>query len=1280
MTSRRGRLRRLLDTAVLTFACVALAPTIATAREVPAVLPGQRLWGEVGPQERLTVVLDGLAGMELTVRARAFRGSDLLPALSLVDPDGVAVPLSTVTRESHGGRRVTLRRLTLEQTGLYELAIEGVFGTTGGFDLRTTGRMPRSVSGSVVIEDGDVAIPFDARPGDTARLRVRKGPKSPVLPIIRRFVDAAEIVTDLQEPKRSPALPIGVAGTQRFEVGGRVSTRGEVRYRLRVKRTKAPKEPADIRTFHAAGTVSGRIVIAGNVVRSSRDASAKGTGGTPAPDLAVGELVIGTAPGVAVRDLAERLDDAVAGTRFIVERSLTPEGPHLVSIAHLAGVGDDARRRAQTVAVIDALADSGVVAWAEPNHICRAARFPDDPGYRDQYPLTQMSLDRAWEITRGDSSIVIAVLDTGTWPHPDLDDVMLPGFDFVSDRQRSFDFDGWDSDPTDSALDYHGTHVAGIAAASTNNGIGVAGVAWGSTVLPVRVLGKGGGTDFDLAAGIRWAAGLAVTGAPINTSPAEVINMSLVSRSPATVVSSAVDAAFENGVALVAAAGNAATSAPYYPAAYPPVVSVYALDVNYKWASYSNYGSSLSVGAPGGDMNAGLPGILSTYVDSSRNASYAYLQGTSMACPHVAGVMALLRTADRSLTPVQVTGILETTAIDLGPPGFDDQYGYGAVDAYAALRVVASIPPAGSALAATPPSLEFGRLANALDVIVRDVDEGRVLIRNVIASPTGAPWLSVDTDDDQTPAVVHVHVDHEQLGTGIFESSVEVLTTAGAMTIPVRVIRTNPPRLERVRVSAIDALGIVRAQTQTSEDDDWEYVLPNVPLGQYRIVAGADLDLDLAIDRVDEFEGEWPLLERPERLGIVVTDLDHDGIDVPLLRRDARFAFDGVGGGPIDGAVAVRVYDRVTGLPIAGARVYLADGGLVAQSDLQGRAVFAGVFEGALVITVVAAGYEPRTRAASNSQYQAFGLVPAGDPGTVTVTVRVSGLEGGARDVVVHVGSTRVRAAWNQSPTQTVEVIVPRTVETFSVSAFVTDIDGRPTHIAVGSVTPPRDGDAIDIDLAVVAPEVDPVTRSLEVVLPASRLGADAEVRAFTELATIGEGWVVVGESAVDPDAPSEHAWTAALGGGIARLAVTATDSLGRSSRLVLRGAATDIRVDDEIELPVPGAPLAPIEGATVSPNQLLLEFEPTLKADIVEIEMRDVESGETWHLTAVAATPRVTLPDLPEGGLRSGRTYAWRVISRRFSVHSYAAFVERDLRANEIERTVSREETFTTE
>jgi len=310
-----------------------------------------------------------------------------------------------------------------------------------------------------------------------------------------------------------------------------------------------------------------------------------------------------------------------------------------------------------TAAVRQAQAIPGV-RYAEPNYVYRAFQIsPDDPYYATkQWGPQKIGAPQAWGVTTGSSDIVIAVLDTGISGSNDF--VVMGIAKFAGSK---------DCVPSSTVNQNHGTHVAGIAAAVGNNGFGIAGIAWAANLLDLRVLDAGGiGTIDTIVCGINFARDFEVS----NPGKRVVANMSLGGSGYSQLIKDSLDDAIGAGVVVVAAAGNDGKATVMYPAGYPGVIAVGAISPTDQRATFSTYGSHLSVVAPGVDIYS-----------ANSFGSFEYMTGTSQAAPHVAGVAALVLSQNMSLTPAQVRSQIEQTADDLGVHGFDPQFGWGRVNA-----------------------------------------------------------------------------------------------------------------------------------------------------------------------------------------------------------------------------------------------------------------------------------------------------------------------------------------------------------------------------------------------------------------------------------------------------------------------------------------------------------------------------------------------------------------------------------------------------------------------
>ncbi|SDH87189.1 serine protease [Arthrobacter subterraneus] len=357
-------------------------------------------------------------------------------------------------------------------------------------------------------------------------------------------------------------------------------------------------------------------------------------------------------------------------------------------------------------AVVGVLNAHPDVEYAEIDVLLHPLATPNDQYYQHQWNLHEdtagLRTPGAWDRSTGLGQ-TIAILDTGITEHSDLAANVLPGYDFIGDPALAADGNGRDPNPSDpgdacasdgSRSSWHGTHVAGTAGAVGNNSKGVVGVAYGAKLLPLRVIGACGGRLSDTVDAVRWAVGGIVSGAPLNLTPARVINMSLGAEAVCQAsMQSAIDFAVQRGSVVIAAAGNESQpAANVSPANCRNVVTVGATSRAGDSASYSNYGPELDVSAPGGDGNTGAENILSTVnsgTSAPAGATYGYMQGTSMAAPHVAGVAALMLSVNPLLSPAQIEQTLRDTARSL-PGTCTGGCGTGIVDADAAVARVAS--------------------------------------------------------------------------------------------------------------------------------------------------------------------------------------------------------------------------------------------------------------------------------------------------------------------------------------------------------------------------------------------------------------------------------------------------------------------------------------------------------------------------------------------------------------------------------------------------------------
>ncbi|MBB5767051.1 S8 family peptidase [Xanthomonas euroxanthea] len=445
-------------------------------------------------------------------------------------------------------------------------------------------------------------------------------------------------------------------------------------------------------------------------------------------------LLCGTAPAFAGDVSLQGLGSASAHQRFIVsykDSSAGNRGGRLsgslreiaravparrgralgLSSSRWLGVGpqllvaDRALDRVDAETLMRRLAADPSVKRVEVDMLMRPMLVPNDTRLSEQWALgtttAGINVRPAWDKATGKGAVV-AVIDTGVTTHPELSANVLAGYDFISDAFIARDGNARDTSAADvgdwaaandcgsgasaSSSSWHGTHVAGIVAAAANNGTGTAGVAFNAKVLPVRVLGRCGGYLSDIADAIVWASGGTVSGVPANPTPAKVINLSLGGIGTcSTTLSNAIASAVSRGTSVVVAAGNSNVDVSNsVPANCPNVIAVAATTSSGAKASFSNFGKGVDIAAPG----QAILSTLNSGTTAAGNPSYAVYSGTSMAAPHVAGVVALMQSvALNPLSAASVEAMLKSTARAL-PVACPQGCGAGLLNADGAVAAV----------------------------------------------------------------------------------------------------------------------------------------------------------------------------------------------------------------------------------------------------------------------------------------------------------------------------------------------------------------------------------------------------------------------------------------------------------------------------------------------------------------------------------------------------------------------------------------------------------------
>lgn len=547
------------------------------------------------------------------------------------------------------------------------------------------------------------------------------------------------------------------------------------------------------------------------------------------------------------------------------------------------------------------------VEFADLNHIMKKMSVnPNDANFGLQWHYNLINLPQAWEITTGSNSVIVAVVDTGIVPgHADLAGRLISGYDFITDIPTACDGNGRDADPEDRAdstcasgpiptyspehSGYHGTHVAGTIGAATNNGIGVAGVTWSTKIMPVRVLGAGGGYDSDIIAGMYYA-GKISGHSPQPAVAANIINMSIGGEPElgcaygyATVFSDLHDA----GVLVFVAAGNEQSADAINPLAQCEyAMAVAAVNRSAEKAWYSNAGPGVDIAAPGGDTTyTGSDGIYSTVRDDNGNidSSYAYMQGTSMATPHAAGVAALIMAAglaaspSRNLTVDQVADIMTDTATALPNDTNHYKYGAGLINAYdAALEAQGGTPSGDPEIAVSTTYLYFSQYDTAKTVIITNTGGGDLTISSVTTDVVTGDWLDGSYQAGTGKFTLTITVDRTGLAGGRYDGTVTIASNGGADVVIQIAMQVNTPEPgappacgfpgadSNIYIIALDADNKTVGQTDITVSGG-EYMMIEVPQSSsgYYIRAGTDCDINGYICETGDYCGIYPLEDSP---------------------------------------------------------------------------------------------------------------------------------------------------------------------------------------------------------------------------------------------------------------------------------------------------------------------------------------------------------------------------------------------------------------------------------
>lgn len=439
--------------------------------------------------------------------------------------------------------------------------------------------------------------------------------------------------------------------------------------------------------------------------------------------------------------------------------------------------------------VMAALAKNKHVKFVEKNYIADPVAIPNDPSFPVQWHLSKIFAPQGWDVSTGQSLVKIGIADSGVDPaHPDLASKLLPGYNFYDNNTDTQDVYG------------HGTQVAGSAAAIGNNGVGISGVAWNNGIVPLRVTDTSGyAYSSTMANAVTYCADHGI----------RVVNLSFAGTSSSATVQTAIDYAWKKGTIVFAAAGNSASSVTNYPAGYNNVVAVSATTSTDTRASFSNYGSWITVAAPGS-------GIYTT----SRGGGYASVSGTSFASPITAAVGALVLSVNQSLTAQQVVDIIKQSADDLGTSGFDQDFGYGRVNVAKALAAaqVAVVQTDGTPptiTVSTPTGVVSGNVtiaSSATDNIgVTKVD--LLVGGNMVASDTTEPFTFL-FDSTTVPDGSY------QVQARAYDAAGNTATSAAAIITVKNVADATPPSVWFTAPSQTSISKINKVTIGASASDD----------------------------------------------------------------------------------------------------------------------------------------------------------------------------------------------------------------------------------------------------------------------------------------------------------------------------------------------------------------------------------------------------------------------------------------------------------------------------
>ncbi|MDQ6954244.1 MAG: S8 family serine peptidase [Mariprofundaceae bacterium] len=1037
-------------------------------------------------------------------------------------------------------------------------------------------------------------------------------------------------------------------------------------------------------TSATTGSISGRLFVGPTSAQTLVVAGAISTGAvnnnvqTPAPttDFVLGEVIVQFKSGSNINTETAQLEALFAADGLRQYNSI----PIIHAIVFSSNIAKNTQRgvlgateaRQQTLSLIRRLQNMPNIQQVTANHIHKPQVIPNDPKYKQQWHYPLIGLEQAWDITTGSANVIVAVLDTGIFPHPDLKPNVIAGYDFISDPIRAGDGNGIDPDPTaiatgrDSAA--HGTHVAGTIAAASNNRIGVTGVAWQSKIMPVRVIGLAGrGIEADVLNGIAYAAGLANSSGGTPPKAANIINLSLGSSRSSALFQQAIDTVTAAGLTVIAAAGNSALDGNpvLYPCAYNNVICVGAVSPNYRRATYSEFNRFIDIVAPGGEQSlTPQNGVLSTAWKNNRQ-DYQTLQGTSMATPHIAGIAALMLAVNPALSPTQLAQKLSSTALDLGLPGKDSEYGSGLVDAYAAVRLAMGLAATTPLLLAEPARTHLNLAALSSQTLIRNLGAGNISVSSARPNVT---WLTTTLNRNTTPATLTMTANASGQAKTILAGSVAVSTSSGVKNIQVFFDNRPAPDPGVATVNLLDLFGNTVASTTTFKARGFVYQFNNIVPGDYLISAGTDRDgSGKPGDNWGEYTGSYPV---SGSLAAVrsVANLQTTGINFQLHQSDDTVQFDGNGKAPIRGAILAQVTDA-EGAPIAGAKVYIGDGTLgIGTSNALGRSTIFGGFSGSQTVTATATGYATLSYWQSNASYLSFSLQKQ-TTANVPLNVTLTGLTPGEKGILFagNAGSQTFTATARQMLFN----LSQKNNTPLAISAITYNALGA-GHLFASATLPAGLIAAKNMILTMAVPTAW-VNFLGSMIYPVGNFdllsGVTQKALGFTYLGLNEPSFINGYQSIASPAVATTNMTlnmartTASLDPYGNAVGLMAVNGLGESSMAMQLGSlnsasGSTLSATATVTLMDVPALTLPVIGSVTASSTPTFTWTNTATPMMQRLRIVDPATQQVlWEIDMDSSISSVSLPKIPSGGLKRATNYQWGVDNMRFQSFDFNNF-----------------------